>query len=705
MDTTTTPGGGARTFERPAAPAGRVRALVLGRAGDPAWVRPALLGVLAMTAVLYVWGLGRNGDGNDFYAAAVLAGTQSWRAFFFGAFDAGGFITVDKPPASLWLMALSGRLFGFSSWSILLPEALLGVASVGLVADIVRRTSGPVAGLAAAAVMALTPVAVLMFRFNNPDALLTFLLVAAARALVRSLQTGRARWLLAAAAIVGLAFLTKYLQAYVVVPAFALTYLLLGPRRWPRRIAELLAAAGVLLVSSGWWVAIVSLIPAADRPFIGGSSDNSVLNLVLGYDGLSRLGGAFGGVAGGLAETLGGAAGGLGGGRGFGGGFGGQPGLLRLFNSDLGGEISWLLPLAGVALLVGLWVHRRSPRTDLARAGYVLWGGWLLTHAIVFSFAGGILHSYYTIAMAPAVAGLVGAGVVDLWRLRGRTYWAGPIAAAAVLGTAWWGAQLLARTPSFAPGLGTLELAVAAVAAAALVLPRWVLRGLPRYAARVPAAALTVGLAAVLLGPAAYAVDTAGHAEQGATPSSGPGVAAGLGGPGGGRPGFRGVGDGPAGGGPGGLRLAGPGGGPPAGFDFAPRAGVAPGGSGGGFAGGPDGGAAANATLIAYLEQNQGGATWLVATASSMEAAPIELASGRPVMAMGGFSGGDPAMTVSKLRALVASGQLRYVLVGGARGGPGGSAGVTQWITQHGTQVSSSVSGVSGLYDLRGASS
>src|SRR5437660_691669 len=247
---------------------GRVRGLVAGSEGETLRVRVALSAVLALTAILYLWGLDRSGYANGYYAAAVQAGTQSWKAFFFGALDAGSFITVDKPPASLWLMALSGRIFGFSSWSMLLPEALLGVASVALVADVVRRTAGVVAGLVAAVVMALTPVAVLMFPFNNPDSLLTFLMVAAAWMLVRSLRTGRTRWLLLAAAAIGLAFLTKYMQAYVVLPALVLTYLLLGPRTWLRRIGELLAAAGVLVVSSGWWVAIVTLVPASQRPFI-----------------------------------------------------------------------------------------------------------------------------------------------------------------------------------------------------------------------------------------------------------------------------------------------------------------------------------------------------------------------------------------------------------------------------------------------------
>ena len=687
MDTTThrPPG---LALEPPAGIGARLRSLALGRTQDPAWARPALLGVLALTALLYLWGLDRNGYANSYYAAAVLAGTKSWKAFFFGALDAGSFITVDKPPAALWLMALSGRIFGFSSWSMLAPEALLGVASVALVADAVRRAAGAVAGLVGAVAMALTPVAVLMFRFDNPDALLSFLMVASAWMLVRSLQTGRTRWLLLAAATLGLAFLTKYLQAYVVLPAMVLTYLLLGPRTWPRRIGELLAAAGVLVVSSGWWVAAVTLIPATRRPFIGGSTDNSVLNLVFGYDGFSRLTGAFGGLVGGAVRGAGRAIVGGGGAPGGGGGFGGQSGLLRLFNDQLSGEISWLLPLAGVALIAGLWVHRRAPRTDLARAGYVLWGGWLLTHAVVFSFAWGIFHPYYTVAMAPGIAGLVGAGAVDLWRLRNRSYPGAVLGAAGLVATGWWGAQILARSPSFLPGLGTAELLIAIAAAAVLLVPRSLSSRAPRLALRLPAVALGAGLAAVLLGPGAYAIDTAGHAEQGAIPSSGPAVSSRFGGPGSGPP---------AGG-----RFVG-GGSPPAGST---RGGFPPGGA---F---PAGGAA-DSTLIAFLEHHQGSATWLVAVLSANQAAPIELATGRPVIAMGGFSGGDPAMTVARLQALVRSGQLRYVLVGGG-GGPDGasqsgasqsvaSQSVASWVTRHGREVSSSESGTSGLYDLAGA--
>ena len=266
-----------------------VATLMRGRLDEAAWIRPSAVAVTLVSLVLYMWGLDRNGWANSYYSAAVQAGTQSWKAFFFGSFDAGNYITVDKPPASLWLMELSARVFGLSSWSMLAPEAIAGALTVLILFFAVRRTFGPVAGLVAASAMALTPVAVVMFRYNNPDALLTLLLVASAWAMVRALDGGRTRWLVMSAALVGLAFNTKDLQAYIVLPALLLTYLLFGPRRLAARMLQLLAAAGMLIVSSGWWLVIVDAIPAAYRPYIGGSTDNSVLNLVLGYNGLGRL--------------------------------------------------------------------------------------------------------------------------------------------------------------------------------------------------------------------------------------------------------------------------------------------------------------------------------------------------------------------------------------------------------------------------------
>ncbi|HTD77904.1 MAG TPA: glycosyltransferase family 39 protein, partial [Chloroflexota bacterium] len=318
-------------------------AILQGRLGESGWVRLSVGALTMATLVLYLWGLDRNGWANTYYAAAVQAGTQSWKAFFFGSLDAANYITVDKPPASLWLMELSARIFGLSSWSMLAPEAIAGALTVLILFFAVRRAFGPVAGLVAAAAMAFTPVAVLMFRYNNPDALLTLLLVGSAWAMVRALDGGRTRWLLLCAGLVGLAFNTKDLQAYIVLPALVLTYFLFGPRRFGARILQLLAAGAVLVVSTGWWLVIVDAIPPAYRPYIGGSTDNSVLNLVLGYNGLGRLFGQGGPSGAPSGAVVGGGA-----------GFGGATGLFRLFSTEIGGQIAWLIPLAVVSLGVGL---------------------------------------------------------------------------------------------------------------------------------------------------------------------------------------------------------------------------------------------------------------------------------------------------------------------------------------------------------------
>ncbi len=627
--------------------------------GNPLWVRPAMTTTTLATLVLYLWGLGRNGWANTYYAAAVQAGTQSWKAFFFGSLDAANFITVDKPPASLWLMELSARIFGLSSWSMLAPEAIAGALTVLLMFFAVKRTFGPLAGLIAAVAMALSPVAVVMFRYNNPDALLTLLLVGSAWAMVRALGSGRLRWLLLSAALVGLAFNTKDLQAYIVLPALVVTYFLFAPGALGRRFLHLVAAGAVLVVSTGWWLVIVDAIPAALRPYVGGSTNNTVLDLVLGYNGLGRIFGQ-GGPARGNGAIVGGGA-----------GFGGATGLLRLFSNEIGGQIAWLIPLAVLSLAVGLWVYRSRPRTDLARAGYVLWGLWFTTHFTVFSFASGIFHPYYTVALAPGVAALVGAGLVDMWALRGRSLIGAVILGAAVAGTGWWGSQLLARTPAFMPGLGSLELALATVAAVAIVATRLpFLRMVPKL---VPQVALAVAIAAIMLGPAAYAAETVTRSSTGAIPSAGP-AAASVAGTGFIRSGF---------------------GGPPSGgpVTLPPEARVPA-----GIADGIRGvGANLRADAIAYLKQHQGTATWLVAVQSANEAASIELSTGKSVLAMGGFSGSDPAMTVANLAKLVSSGQLRYVLLSGGGPGGGSSSAVQQWIVAHGTVVTI---GSATLYDL-----
>ena len=246
-----------------------------------------------------MWNLTASGYANSFYAAAVQAGGRSWKAFLFGSIDSSNFITVDKPPASLWVMELSARIFGFSSASMLIPSVLEGVASVALLYGAVKRWFGAGAGLLAGALLALTPVAALMFRFNNPDALLVCLLVAGAYCLIRAVETASTRWMLAVGAIIGLAFLAKMMQAFLVLPAFWLLYMIAAPTGLRRRLAQLLAGAGAMLLSAGWWVALVALWPVGSRPMIDGSPDNSIFNLILGYNGLGRLFGDTGGGGGG----------------------------------------------------------------------------------------------------------------------------------------------------------------------------------------------------------------------------------------------------------------------------------------------------------------------------------------------------------------------------------------------------------------------
>jgi 4-amino-4-deoxy-L-arabinose transferase-like glycosyltransferase len=647
-----------------------VAGLLRGRADEAAWVRPAHLSVSLFAALLYLVNLTVSGFANTYYSAAALAASKSWSAWFFGSFDAANFITVDKPPLGTMLMGLSVRLFGLSSWSILLPEALAGVATVALLFVVVRRSFGPVAAVIAALVMALSPAAVLMFRYNNPDALLTLLLVLGAWAFLRALESGSMRWVLAAAVFVGLAFNTKYLQAYLVLPAFAITYAIAAPGSLRRRLIGLAVAVTAVILSSGWWVLAVELLPASARPYIGGSTTNSALQLLLGYDGLGRIFGSGG---------AGGGAGAGPGGGGGGGGFSGATGLLRLFNAQLGGQVSWLIPFSIAGLAAGLWLRRRSPRTDRARAGYLMWGLWLAVHALVFSFMSGIIHSYYAVAMAPAIGALVGAGAVDLWALRTRSRFGGLALAGTILVSAAWAWQLLARTPDFVPGLGLAVLVTGALVAAIVAIPSTPERR------RTQLAAVGLGVAVLLAGPAAYALDTMATAYAGGDPKAGPATAdSGPGGSGGGQAGLG-----------------------------------APGAVGGGFAGRPGGQAGAgdggggisDPALISYLLANRNGATWIVATTSANAAGSIQLASGEPVMAMGGFTGSDPAPTLAQLQALVASGQLRYVLIGGdgAGGGPGGGRGgstsdINAWVTSVGTAVDYGGSGGT-LYELSAVAS
>lgn len=654
--------------------AGRGARLVRGPEGDPSWARPALLGLLAATALLYLWGLGASGWANSFYSAAVQAGSVSWKAFFFGSSDAANSITVDKTPASLWVMALSARVFGMNSWSVLVPQALEGVATVGLLYTAVKRWHGPVAGLVAGAVMALTPVAVLMFRFNNPDALLVLLLVAAAYATMRAIETASTRWLALTGALIGMGFLTKMLQALLVVPAFGLAYLVAAPTPLRRRLVQLLLGGAALVAAAGWWIAIVELVPASARPYIGGSQSNSVLELVLGYNGLGRLTGD---------ET-----GSVGGGGGNSGGNWGATGWTRLFDGEIGGQVTWLLPAALLLLAAGLALRARAPRTDLVRASLVVWGGWLLVTGLVFSFMQGIFHAYYTVALAPAIGAVVGIGLTMLWRRRAAVP-AGAALAVVLAVSSGWSFVLLQRSSSFLPWLAPVVLFAGLLVSAGLVA----LVVLPR---RVAALLAMTGLLVALAGPTAYAVQTASVAHTGSIVTAGPAVAGG---------GMGGMGGGGRGG-PGGGGMAPPTRGT---TGTAPQGatGTAPGGTmRGGGTGGLLQGSTPGAALVALLEKDSSSYTWVAAAVGSNSASGYQLATGDPVMAIGGFNGSDPSPTLAQFKALVAAGKVHYFLgssgMGGQQmGGSNASSEIASWVAS--TFTATTVSGVT-VYDLTSGS-
>jgi 4-amino-4-deoxy-L-arabinose transferase-like glycosyltransferase len=764
-------------------------------------VRPALLAILALAAVLYAWGL--SGYANEYYSAAVRSGTQNWKAFFFGSLDSASYITVDKPPMALWVQEIFARIFGFGTWSLLLPSVLMGVAAVLVLYATVRRAFGPVAGLIAALVMTLTPITVAINKDNNPDTLLVLLLVLAAWAAQRALSSGRLSWLLASALFLGCGFNTKMLQAYLLLPALFFVVLFFGQGGWLRRFAHLLCAGVVLAVSSFWWMVVVDLIPASSRPYIGGSTDNTVWDLVIGYNGLGRVTGSGGG----------------GPGRGGQGArFAGASGPGRLFNAIVGGQISWLLPFAALALVAGVVLLWRRPRTDLARAAVVLWGGWLVVHFVVFSFSSGTMHPYYTTALAPAVGALTGIGAVVLFGAyrRSRAWaWVLPLGLAVTGALSF---ALLRRSPGWHPWVAWTVAVLTVIAAAGLLAVRlgavrggggsgsgavasgddseraladrpgptesstwdsgstptgrsgqadgaapagasaredgspWADGSAPARGAapahgllwaqgspwadesarveesgagspldpsgrsgaagsppaspvlrRVTVLLAAVGLLAGLAGPAAYAASAATGRTNGTNPLAGPSSGGfGMGGPGG----MPGRGQMPAavremmreGRFPGGRPAFGNT--PPNGSTQPGGTGTGTGGFGGAQRGGPGGGGPGgrdqvSSQLISYLEKNRDGATWLLAVPSAQSASSIILQTGQAVIAMGGFTGSDPAMTVAKLQAYVNAGKLHYVMTGG--GGPGGegSSSVTSWVSKNCTAVKPATYGVS----------
>lgn len=573
--------------------------------------------LLVATAALYLWNLSASGWANTFYSAAAQAGASDWTAMLFGSSDAANAITVDKTPAALWVIDVSVRLFGLNPWSVLVPQALEGVAAVALLYAAVRRVSGDGAALLSGTVLALTPVAALIFRFNNPDALLVLLLVAAAYCVQRACEKDSSRWwLIAAGVLVGFGFLAKMLQAFLVLPAFAAAYLIAGHHTLRRRVFGLLGAAAALVVSGGWYLLLVELWPSDARPYIGGSQHDSIVELALGYNGLGRLTGDEPGGLGNMNFDV---------------------GWGRLFGTTMGLEIAWLLPAAVICLGAGFVLTRRAPRTDPPRAALILWGGWLAVTAIVFSFANGIVHPYYTVALAPAIGASIGIGATLLWRnhsdLRAAIALSGSVLVTTILA-----AVLLSRHSDWMPWLRA-TVAVGGVGAAALLL---VAGRLTLPVARTVAA---LGVAACLAAPAAYAIATAATPHSGAIPSVGPA-----------RHGFGGFT------GPGGLLDS------------------------------PSPGPGLSATLAADAHEF----TWAAAVVGSNNAAGYQLASGAPVMAVGGFNGTDPSPTLEQFQRYVADRQIHYFIRGKMMLGHWGpprqgasqeSADIADWVETHYTPL------------------
>ncbi|MYQ81060.1 MULTISPECIES: ArnT family glycosyltransferase [unclassified Streptomyces] len=695
-----------------------------GRSEDAPWVRPAFLALLLVIALAYFWNLSASGYANSFYSAAVQAGSRSWKAFFFGSLDAANAITVDKPPATLWPMALSVRVFGLSSWAILAPQVVMAAATAGVLYAAVRRRFSAAAGLITMAVFALTPVAALMFRFNNPDALLALLMTVTVYCVLRAMEKGRTKWLVWAGVAVGIAFLSKTLQAFLILPPLAVLYAVFAPVPVRRRFGQLGLSALAMVVAGGWWVAAVELWPASSRPYIGGSQNNSFLELTFGYNGLGRINGEETGSVGG------------GGGRG-GGGQWGETGIGRMFNSEVGAQISWLLPAALILLVAGIWLTWRAKRTDTARAAFLAWGSSLLMTAAVFSFMAGIFHQYYTVALAPYLAALIGMGVTVLWEERAR-WWAGAALAATVAVTAYWAYVLLGRTPDYLPWLRTAVLVTGLVAAVGLLLAARLGRQLAFFA-------VVLGFAASLAGPAAYTVSTLNTGHQGSIVTAGPssGGMGGMGGPGGGRGGGPGGGGGGMPPGQGGTNKQGtnqqgtgmgqpPTGTPPGqgtgqgtgrnqaqpptqnggttqngGNTQNGRRGTPPAMGERGGAGGMGGllnGASVGSEAKALLEKNADDYTWAAAAIGSQNAASYQLATEKPVMAIGGFNGSDPSPTLAQFKKYVEDGRIHYFVSGGGMGGGGmGGSGsgtasqISSWVEKNFKEVTA---GSATFYDL-----
>lgn len=666
------------------------------------WPRVTLGLVMLISIFMNFYQLGQNGFGNLYYAAGIRSMADSLHNFFFVSYDPGGFVTIDKPPLGFWLQVISVKIFGFTPFSIFLPQALAGVLAVLVLYVLVRRHFGVVAGLLAALALAVSPISVVTNRNNTIDSTLALTMLLGAWAIMRAAETGKWRWLLLCAVSVGLGFNIKMLEAYLVVPAFGLLYLLAAPRKLWIRIIQLTVAILVMLAVSLSWAIAVDLTPASQRPYVGSSQNNSEISLALGYNGTQRLLGGGPGIGGSKGpgrfprtggfpgnnpdgfpgnnpgSNLGGFPGnnpggfpgssdfsgnpgsgappfGFNGGGGFlGGGNGmfntGTAGPLRLFNEPLGSQIVWLLPIAILGMLALAWQRRPQFRDDHQQQSLILWGTWLLTMGIFFSVAG-FFHQYYLTVFAPAICALFGIGIVVMWQDYRRRGWRGWLLPVALLVTVLEQVHIINSNTGWGVWLIPLIIIPCGLAALALILAR--LTPEFRFNVRVPAVILCIGVAALLLTPTVWSAVPALQNVVSDLPIAGPDQQS---------------------------RFAGFG-----------------------------GNNTVDSKLISYLEANQGNTTYLLATANSQSADSLILATNKPVMALGGFGGSDPILTTDQLASLVSNGTVRFFLLNGPQnrgpsaggiptdlpqgipGGPGGNqSSLTNWVQQNCSVVSSS---------------
>ncbi|MFN8541176.1 MAG: glycosyltransferase family 39 protein [Thermomicrobiales bacterium] len=669
-----------RPAHSPAALLSTARAALLAH-----WSRLGLTAVLLLSAALNLIGLNKEGYANTYYAAAVKSMLTNWHNFFFASFDSAGFVSVDKPPLGLWIQAISARIFGFNAMSLLLPQALAGIAAVGLLYWLIRRTWGPVAGLVAALALAVTPITVTTDRNNTQDSLLILALLLAVWAASVATETGRLRTLILCAVMVGLGFNIKMLQAYLVLPALLLVYLVGAPRHWWTRVWHVALAGFVTLAVSLAWVIAVDLTPANQRPYVGSSGNNSALSLVLGYNGLTRLTLA-------LPESVRNALTFLPGGvdltsaPGMSPGIG-DPGWLRLFNDGLGGQASWLLTLALAGFVAAAIAVR--PRLPLDRDGQslVIWGGWLLGAGGYFSVAR-FFHLYYLIMLGPAVAALAGIGIVALWRAWQRGGWRRALLPLALAGAALTQAHLLKPYTTWAARLTTPIVAACLAAAAILALVHL----LPRVARFAAPAVATVAMLALLVTPLVWSVVSVQNGNGAAwLPEAGPesintfanggartATSQGFGQaapPNGGQTapqtGGQGRAQQPRGNFGNGQSTTGT---TPGNFGAAPgnqgNTGTTPNNRVPNIIGGRGGSGAltiagaewdvVDPNLVQFLRTNQGDAQYLVATTTSTYASVFMLATDQPALALGGYQGWDRILTPEQLAELVKAGQVRY---------------------------------------------